>query len=92
MLRRKRQMRCSSRQCCALNAKWAPAIANVARQTPNGVPQSPWLPRFAQPHAESRVAGLRGADPVFAAFFDNERDERALPLEVVPRRRGAAGG
>src|SRR5213594_326811 len=46
--------------------------------------------RFAQPHEENRVAGLRAADGVLAAFFDHERDERALPLEVLPRRRSAA--
>src|SRR5439155_5847309 len=48
--------------------------------------------RFAQPHEKNRVAGLGAADGILAAFFNDERDERALPLEVLPRRRGAPGG
>src|SRR6266446_76708 len=46
--------------------------------------------RFAEPNEENRVAGLFAADGVLAALFNDERDERALPLEVIPRRRSAA--
>src|SRR6266850_6579998 len=38
------------------------------------------------------MAGLRAPDGVLAAFFDDERDQRALPLQILPCRRRAADG
>src|SRR5712692_3759598 len=47
---------------------------------------------LAEPDEEIGVRGLLAADRVVTALLDHERDERALALEVLPRRGEAADG
>src|SRR5207249_451238 len=52
------------------------------------------VPREAEPFAQAQVqVGVRGlvaADRVASAFLDDQRDQRALALQVLPRGREAA--